>query len=225
MVVYVDAPPSNEQLAAVRATLEPERTDGRKLWIDGVECDVGHVAVEENGRMIAGVLERFETGGWGQKALEGLLQGVPLHGAELIEGWQARARDYPPGLARAMVEAHLKFWPIWSVGDWVAARDMTLWRQHTLVESSHNVLGVLAGLNRVYYSPLYFKRLRKFVDGLAVAPERLADRIEALFRDEPDAAVLELERLVGETVGLVEREMPEVDTAAVHATLGARRGA
>jgi hypothetical protein len=77
------------------------------------------------------------------KWCEGVQRSVPLHGADLIAGWQARLAAYPPELARAMVEAHLTFWPIWRVTDWLLARDMTLWYHQTLVDSSHNLLGAL----------------------------------------------------------------------------------
>jgi hypothetical protein len=223
MVVYFDEPPAEERLRAARQAAGAEPGEGHKYWIGGVECDVGHVTVATVERQLADVLERFEARSLSQKALEGIVGGVALHGHDLICGWQERARAYPPELARAMVEAHLRFWPIWRVDDWVAARDMTLWRHHTLVESSHNLLGILAGLNRLYFSPAYFKRLHRFVARMAVAPDRLADRLEALFTSERAAAVADLERLVEQTVALVEARMPDVDTRQVRRDLGARR--
>jgi hypothetical protein len=223
LMVYRDAAPTEEQLRAVRQALGVGRSDGRKYWVDGVEIDGGTVTVAECERQLADVLERFEARSLAQKSCEGILRGVPLHGAELIERWQARVRAYPPELARRMVEAHLTFWPVWRVGEWVLARDMALWYQQTLVDSSHNVLGVLAGLNRLYFHPAYFKRLRRFVAGMRVAPPDLAERLEGLFAAEPRAAMGALEQLVAETVAIVEAEMPEVDTSAVRKVLGARR--
>jgi hypothetical protein len=224
MLVYYDGRPTEEQLESVRRAVGAARVGGRgKYWVDGVEIDGGATTVAECEQWLADVLERLEVRSQSQKACEGILRGLPVHGAELIEGWQARLRAYPPELARKMVEAHLTFWPVWQVGEWLLARDMGLWYQQTLVDSSHNVLGVLAGVNHLYFHPAYFKRLRRFVGGMRVAPVDLAERLEGLFAAEPRVAIAELERLVGETAAIVEAEMPDVDTTAVRKELGVRR--
>jgi hypothetical protein len=223
LIAYCEAAPSEEQLRAVRLAAGAERIDGRKFWLAGVEVDGGVATIAECERQLGAVLERFEARSTAQKWCEGILRGVPLHGAELIEGWQNRARAYPPELGRAMVEAYLVFWPIWRVADWLLARDMTLWYQQTLVDSSHNILGVLAGVNRLYFHPAFFKRLGAFVGRMRVAPPGLAERLVGLFAAEPHAAIAALEALVAETVAIVEAEMPEVDTSSVRQELGARR--
>jgi predicted nucleotidyltransferase len=223
LIAYYDVAPPDEQLQQVRRAAGAERIDGRKFWVAGVEVDGGAATVADCERHLGDVLERFEARSLAQRWCEGILRGVPLHGAELIEGWQARARAYPPQLARAMVEAHLSFWPIWSVADWLLARDMLLWHQQTLVDSSHNILGVLAGVNRLYFHPAFFKRLGPFVGRMRAAPPGLAERLVGLFAAEPSAAIAALEGLVAETVAIVETEMPEVDTSRVRKDLGVRR--
>jgi hypothetical protein len=87
------------------------------------------------------------------------------------------------------------------------------------------VLGVLAGLNRQYYSTFYFKRMRAFTETLTLKPADLADRIERLLAhlsSDPAAAANELEALVAETVALVERHMPEIDVTEAKRFLGER---
>jgi hypothetical protein len=116
------------------------------------------------------VLEKFDTSVTAQKAMEGLLRGIPLHGADLITEWQRRARSYPDSPAKAIVKANLNFFPIWKVQDWVAARDMTLCVYETLVESSYHILAILARLNRLYFSPFRFKRQHQFIKQLQIAP-------------------------------------------------------
>jgi hypothetical protein len=223
IVAYYDAPPSDASLTAAWLAIGGDRLEGRKYWVDGVEVDGGPATIADVERNLADVLERFEARSPAQKLCEGILKGVPLHGADLIEGWQARLRAYPPELTRAMVEAHLTFWPVWRVADWLAARDMALWYHQTLLDSSTNVLGILAGINRLYYHPAYAKRLRTFVAGMRVAPARLASRLERLLTDDPAIAIPALEQVVAETLAIVEAEMPEVDTTAIRRDLGSRR--
>jgi len=199
-----------------------EREYAETYHVHGVECQVACATVAAWEEDMAAVLEGLDVDSPLQKALAGLLGGVPLHGESLIRRWQERAAAYPDGLARAMVERYLRFFPLWYVQGRVATRDATVWVQQIFVESAQNVLGVLAGLNRVYYSPFQFKRMRAFTRTLRVAPERLPDRLESLFASDRAAAIRELEALVGETIALVRAHMPEVDTASAAAYVGRR---
>jgi hypothetical protein len=92
-----------------------------------------------------------------------------------------------------------------------------------LVESVQNLVGVLSGLNRLYYSTFQFKRMSGFVEQMKIAPENLAARLEGLFHYEASVAVNELETLVRETVKLVEVHMPQVDTSSAKRKLGWRQ--
>ena len=121
-----------------------------------------------------------------------------------------------------MVEHYGTFYPIWYLSPRLGVRDATIWLVESFVESSRNLLGVLAGLNRVYFTTFQFKRMRRFIDQLAIAPENLADRIESLFAGDHAAAVIELEALVRETVALVQLHMPEVSIPVDKLHLGER---
>ena len=157
------------------------------------------------------------------KALSGTLDCIPLYGDELIYKWKAAAADYPDALAKAMVDAHLKFFPLWGLQGRLLSRDSALWRQDSLVEAAQNILGILAGLNRLYYSTFQFKRMRRFVGRMRIAPHDLASRIESLFTLESQYAAELLESLVRETLDLVKIHMPEVDTTAAAKRLGWRQ--
>jgi len=57
----------------------------------------------------------------------GIQRGVPLHGADLIEHWQARCAQVPDALARGMVEYYLRqTMPLWYFADALDRRDATL---------------------------------------------------------------------------------------------------
>jgi hypothetical protein len=233
IIVYYDELPSEDELdqarrqnkGSERIWFMDERTQGscgEAYLVDGVECQVGHTTIGAWEREIAQVLEQYDVTSPIQKALSGMLHAVPLYGEALIRRWQARLADYPDGLARAMVEKHLSFFPIWYVEERFVVRDATLWLYQTLVDASHNILGILAGINRLYYSTFQFKRMRQFVAEMRIAPERLAERLDELFQGDPRTAIDQIEALVGETVALVETHMPAVETAHVRRRLGQR---
>ena len=98
----------------------------------------------------------------------------------------------------------------------MAARDAELWRLDVLLEAAFNLLGVLAGLNRLYVARFEFKRLRSLVAKMELAPPALADRLEELFRLPPHEAAQELGRLVEETRALVAAELPHVELPLPH---------
>lgn len=146
-----------------------------------------------------------------QKAFTGVLEGIALHGADLIEKWRNRLRDYPESLRRAMIERHWTFVPLWHHTDSMAARDCELWRREALLEASFNLLAVLSGLNRLYFSRFQLTRLRKLTRQMSLSPPNLADRLESLFELPPAQAADELGQLVTETRELVSADLPDPD--------------
>lgn len=190
--------------------------------IEGVEFQIGHEKISNWEEEISLILEEFDLSPM-MKAMSGTLIGIPLYGEPLIQQWKARIANYPDGLAQKMVEHYLQFFAIWGMQEKFARRDTTLWYYQALVESAQNILGVLSGLNRLYYTPFQFKRMKRFIEQMKIAPENLAARLEDLFHREASVAVNELKALVQETVKLVEIHMPQVDTFSVRQKLGWRQ--
>jgi hypothetical protein len=123
-----------------------------------------------------------------QKALSGMLECISVYREELIKKWQRKISDYPDTLAQAMIEKHLNFFPIWSVQERLTVRDTTLFQHQIRLEAGQNLLGVLAGLNRSYYSTFQFKRMKQFIAQMTLAPENLYMRLESIYHQEPLAA-------------------------------------
>ncbi len=149
-----------------------------------------------------------------------MAEAIPLYGEPLIRQWQTRLADYPDDLAEAMVTHYLSFYPIWGLQPRLETRDATIWRSEILVDLAHHLIGVLAGLNHLYFSPFQFKRTRRFVEKMGIAPADFADRLESLFHADPGAAALQAESLARETVALVEQHLPQVDTSRARRRIG-----
>lgn len=231
LITYHDELPDERALAAVRTVLsdpraEPlggTRDDGTfsETWhIDGVECQVAFHTIAKQERNLAVVLDEHEPATPLHKAMSGLLEGIVLHGEDVVAVWKRRAAGYPDDLARTVVAHHLRFFPLWYVGERLARSDALPWHYQARVEALQNLLGILAGLNRLYYSTFQFKRMRRFIASMRHAPTALADRLErVLLADSPQAG-LELEALVRETLALVDAHMPEISTETARKYLG-----
>lgn len=186
---------------------------GESFLVNGIEFQFAHATIAQWEKEISSILEEFDVQSPIVKAMSGTLIGIPLYGETLIQQWRAKVANYPDALAQRMVEHYLKFFAIWGMQPKLARRDTTIWYYQILVESAQNLLGVLSGLNRLYYSTFQFKRTSRFIEQMKIVPENLASRLENLFHLETFVAVSQLEALVRETVELVEIHMPQVDTS------------
>jgi predicted nucleotidyltransferase len=230
LIVYCDELPSEERIGSViervggedRRHIYPRTEDehGESFELGRLQCQLAFVTVRCADGEVERVLADEKLESPLQKAVEGILDGIPLHGPELIERWRERAADYPDSLRRAMIERHWRFFPLWYVERQIAARDTFLWRKQILVEAAFDLLAVLAALNRLYFTRFQLKRMRKLVARMSLAPPDLANRLERLF--DLEEAGEELERLVEETQALVAAELPDLELR-LRQPIGARR--
>lgn len=219
LIVYVDSLPSDRTIALIREAVggtnpiargRVEHFCGEEFELDGVRTEVSFGIVSQLERRFEQLVgpDAVDTP---LQTVVGVLEGFPLHGAELVESWRERVREYPEPLRRAMIERHWRFFPLWYYAPAMARRDARLWQVEVVLEAAFDLLGVLAGLNRVYFTRHELKRTRDFVARLEHAPARLADRLEALLTLDAEAAGAALAELVVETQALVAAEYPELD--------------
>jgi hypothetical protein len=186
----------------------------------GVEVEVARFEVGEIERRIAEALDGSDPGSTDHMAIMGIQRGVSLHGADLIERWQARCAQVPDALARGMVEHYLRqTMSLWYFADALDRRDAALWLHQTLDTNALNVLGVVAALNRRFYATFQFKRMRHFVSSLPIAPPNLAERLQVVVASDERYGI----ELVREVLELVERHLPEANTSALRYPPGTRQ--
>ncbi|HEY9735577.1 MAG TPA: hypothetical protein V6D06_04815, partial [Trichocoleus sp.] len=170
MSIYYDELPSKEELdwakqqngGSERLWIRGDRSEGgfaESYLVNGIECQFGHVTIDQWEQDIADILDNLNVQTPLLKAMSGTLIGIPLYGENLIQRWKTRIGSYPDALAQAMVKRYLQFVPIWGMQDKLGKRDAVLWYHQILVESAQNLLGVLSGLNRLYFTTFQFKRM------------------------------------------------------------------
>ena len=221
LLCYVDQIPTHQVGAALREAVGGTKGLRRALTEDfsseefdvkGIRVELSFTTMRSMETRLDDLLERLvDIDTPSQKILSGVQEGLPLHGRELIDGWKTRIAHYPEPMRRAMVQRYWKFFPLWYGSAAMVKRDAELWRLDMLLEAAFNLVGVLAGLNRLYFTRFQFKGARAYVARMNLAPVRFANRLESLFDLNPEAAAAELERLVEETQALVEAELPGFD--------------
>ena len=110
--VYYAAMPTEEEVAAGRDVLAG--ADWLRIFtsadaladsftVNGVECQIIHCTVAQIDTDLRAVLDDCTTEHEKHAVIGGILDALPLFGADVIAGWQARAAAYPDALAQAVV--------------------------------------------------------------------------------------------------------------------------
>ena len=161
-----------------------------------VKADVAHVRLGWLDELIDGVISGENTDTTSLDVLRGVQESIVLFGEERYEPIRARVLEYPDALRRSMVEAHLKFTPSWIYDGMGRDRgDLVVFYEYVLA-TMRNVVGVLAGLNRVYVAPEKLKRVGAVVGRMELTPPDAARRLDALLDLPREQVKPELDDLV-----------------------------
>jgi hypothetical protein len=178
-----------------------------------LKADIAHVRLGWLHELIDGVLAGTDTDTTSLDVLRGVQESIVLFGEERYEPIRARVQDYPHELRLAMVRNHLKLSPSWVYDGMGRDRgDLVVFYEYVLA-TMRSLVGVLAGLNRVYVAPDKLKRVGAVVGRMELAPPDAAARLDALLHLPRERVKPELDDLVARTLALVEEHLPEVDTA------------
>lgn len=185
--------------------------------VDGIEVQIGYSSHGTLTGQLDELLVHHNPDTPLHKLAEGILKAEPLFGERPLRALQQRLAVFPPGLALAMARHWLATPTPWRALAQIVDRDAALWCREIEVEACYRLLGLLAAVNRRYFTRFQVKRMGKFVAALAVAPPRFAERVEALLAAPPHEAVRALHELEAEVFALVAERLPEVDLTAVRA--------
>ena len=177
-----------------------------------LKADIAHVRLGWLDELIDGVLGGTDTDTTSLDVLRGVQESIVLFGEEQYEPIRARVQDYPHELRLAMVRNHLKLTPSWIYDGMGRDRgDLVVFYEYVLA-TMRSLVGVLAGLNRVYVAPDKLKRVGAVVGRMNLTPLDAAARLDALLALPRERVKDELDDLVSRTLELVEQHLPEVDT-------------
>lgn len=185
--------------------------------LDDVEVQVAYASRQVLQDQVDELLQRHNPDTPLHKLAEGILKAEPLFGAGALAGLQAQLADFPAGLAEAMARHHSRPVTPWKAMAQIVHRDAALWCRELQVQACYRLLGLLAAVNRRYYSTFQNKRLRQLAGSFHRAPPQLADRLEALLSAPPTDAARALHALEGEVLALVAATFPALDLAPLHA--------
>ncbi|MCH8007588.1 MAG: hypothetical protein IIC91_01860 [Chloroflexi bacterium] len=153
-----------------------------------------------------------------------LRTGVPLRTDGLLAEWQAALAEYPSALGERLIEESVERWS-WPPFHWaLAERGEWLAVSGRLVGDVGAVLRILCALNERWEPD--WKWLRRRTQDFEVVPDRLAERIDAIFSSsDPQRAVEQCLELILDTLRLLPPRPDATHAIAIVEEYLARRPA
>ena len=177
----------------------------------GVLVEVVHYTTDFLTRTFAAVLHDYNPDPLKHLLIAGVVDGVPLHNAALVQHWKDRAAAYPEGLALAVVNRHAIIDHFWRWEMWLARSENLMMLYQAFTQIQQQLLHMLLGLNRIYY--FGFKWIDVISDHLTQQPPDLLHRLRQVYQLAPADGAHELAALVDETYDLIEQQLPQIDVA------------
>ena len=143
-------------------------------------------------------------------SIEGMSHALPLLNEQEVRRQQERLLEYPDGLALNVIRAHssLLCRRLSRVsGDGHGPRELFYW--DAVTATLKNLLGMLAGLNHVYYSPGEPRWYKEFLDKLDILPAGMTGRMDHILHHPGPSALVELRQLLLDTLELVRQNYPQ----------------
>ncbi len=189
----------------------PEEGFAVYYYFEGVKCDFGFGNYRETEKLISEMLENPEVDLIKHLQIAGFLEGIALCGDDWIKKWKEKALQYPEELGVMLVKHFLKFHPRWVMDKMAVDRNDALFYHESLLEVIGNIIGILCGLNKIYH-PGKLKGVEHTIESMKIKPDNFIDRYRNVFKLQGEDAVNELYDLIGETIALIDKHLPEVST-------------
>jgi len=191
-----------------------------QLLINGFQVDLWHITVAHEDAIIDTVLRCHNLDLSSLNALDTIRSCIPLHGDGVVQSWKHRAQEYPEELAKQILQEHLASF---STGELfiLAQRDNPTAFYAQLSHLQQEIFLVLLALNRSYFPT--FKWLYQSLESMQVKPEAVGQRLRQVFGASYEEAIADTKQILEETLHLVEKQFPQIDTAPIYRRLNYMR--
>ncbi len=227
--IFWDALPPDETRLSLVAALQGAFLHGYdgpaledQLLIDGFQVDLWHNTVAAEDDVFKAVLEDYSTDFGDSNFMDTIRACIPLYGEAIIQRWKQQAAQYPEALALKNIQQHITAFDAAQLAV-EAYRDNPTVFYAAIIRLQEAMFLVLLALNRLYF-PTY-KWMYQVLATMSIKPVDVEQRFRQAFRVPYDDAVQDTTRLLRETLALVNRHFPHLDTTAVARRLAYTRAA
>lgn len=193
-----------------------------QLLIHGLQVDLWHITIAHQEAILTAVLHEHHFDLSSLNALDTLRFCIPLYGEEIVQGWKRRAQEYPDELMQQIVQEHLASFSTRELFILAQRNNPTaFYAQLSFLQQE--IFLVLLALNRSYFPT--FKWLYHALESMQTKPEAIDTRFRQAYKASYAEAIADTKSMLEETLHLVERQFPQMDTASTHRRLAYARAA
>lgn len=187
---------------------------------DGIKVDLINLDCTSVENSITAVISHGDPSLERQALLATIQDGIPLAGHSLLDSWKARVAIYPEYLRAATIRSQLIFGPhAWL--EMLAERNDVLVLHDLLCQIVRTVVTILLGVNGVYARSTAPKWLLHTLAQCTILPTELDHRLDTMLRADPHTAVNAAISLIQETLTLIDKHVPAVDTTPIRQRISA----
>jgi len=178
--------------------------------IQGIPVDLWHTTIAQEEAVIHAVLHDLSLDLVANNRLDTLCSCIPLYGAAQVAEWKTRIQAYPRELALRFTQAYVRHFHLRQL-NLAAHRDNPTTFYHTLSDIHCSLFLVLLALNTSYFPT--FKWMYPALRRMPSTPLQIAERLQSMFYEPPLQAAAQLRAILSETLDMVERAYPQLDTS------------
>jgi predicted nucleotidyltransferase len=178
--------------------------------IQGIPVDLWHTTIAQEEAVIHTVLHDFSLDLVANNRLDTLLSCIPLYGADQADDWKTRIQAYPSELALRFIQTYIPHFHLRQL-NLAAHRDNPTAFYSIVSAIQCSLFLVLLALNRSYFPT--FKWIYPALQRMPQTPHKIAARLHSMFHESPIEAAEHLRAVLAETLDMVERAYPQIDTA------------
>jgi hypothetical protein len=184
-----------------------------QLLVNGFQVDLWHIAIADEESTLKAVIHEHHFDLSSLNALDTIRCCIPLYGHEIVQKWKDMAQEYPNELAEQIIQEHIVSF---STGELfiLAKRDNPTAFYARLSFLQQEIFMVLLALNRSYFPT--FKWLYQALASMQVKPDAISERFRHAYQVSYQEAFADTKLILEETLHLVERQFPQMDTAQIY---------
>lgn len=176
-----------------------------------LKVDFGHITMDLWKEEVDGVIEKFDSDSGAQQSLAGFMASIALHGEDEVAKWKERVSNYPDGLADRMLRENRRFYvPGYLVNQALDRGDIISYYDG-LTRMLKNLLGLLAGLNRMYLSVDEPRWAEYYIEQMEIKPVDAWARMSSVLTNDGPDAVAVLDGLIDDVIELIAEHRPDID--------------
>jgi hypothetical protein len=223
LLLFWDALPDDDTRHALIETLQadflyeyngPSQED--QLLIHNFQVDLWHLTLAKEEAVLQAVLQDFSTDLGDSNFMDTLRSCIPLHGEPILQDWKQRAQQYPAELAVRNITKNISTLEMNRLAI-SAYRDNPHMLYSDIVRLQQSVFLILLALNGEYF-PTY-KWIFRSLAAVPIKPPQVGQRFRRMFASPYDETITDMRQIMSETLDLVERHYPGIDTSAARRRL------